>query len=144
MAFYAQNFVFDNIPSETFSLIISSSDGGEGTSNGINDVEIRTKEIFRRPKPFFYGVQQSSVLEFEVEIMTTEQELTAIDSALIQKWLFGQSTYKKLRIVQYDMEDIYFNCFLKSPQIKRVGNIIRGFTATVVCDAPFAWRSFQC
>jgi phage-related protein len=139
MAFWGRNFIFDSIPSETYSMIISSTDGGDGTSNGSGNVELNTQEIFRRPLPYFYGVQQTPVLEFPVSITTTEMELSAEDAALTQKWLFGQQTYKKLQIQQEDMATSYFNCFLVDPQIIRAGNIIRGFTCTVKCDAPFAW-----
>lgn len=139
MAFWGRNFVFDSIPSETYSMIISSNDGGEGNTNGSLSVNIKTQEIFRRPVPYFYGVQQSPVLEFPVSITTTEMELTEEDASLVQKWLFGKQGYKKLQIVQTDMEDFYFNCFLIDPQIRRVGNIIRGFDCTVKCDSPFAW-----
>ena len=139
MAFYAKNFVFDGIPSEMYGLVISSSSSGEDTSNASTDVDIKIQTIFRRPVPYFYGVTQTPVLEFDAEVYTTESEITQPDSALIQKWLFGQSNYKKLRIVQPDMEEIYFNCFLTKPKICRVGNIIIGYTFTVVCDSPFAW-----
>ena len=141
MAFYARSFIFDGIPSEVFGLIITSSDSGEGQWNASSDVEIKTEKLFRRPVPYFYGTTQTPVLEFEAQITTTSGELTAVDSSLIQKWLFGKSTYKKLRIVQPDMEDIYYNCFLTNPQINRVGNIIRGFTFNIVCDSPFAWKN---
>lgn len=139
MSFYARNFVFDDVPSEIYGLIISSSDGGDSSSNASSDVDMKTQTVFRRPVPYFYGVSQSPVLEFEAEITSIQGDFTAIDSSLIQSWLFGQSKYKKLRIVQPDMEDIYYNCFLKNPQIKRIGNLVVGYTFTVVCDSPYAW-----
>lgn len=140
MAFYARNFVFDDVPSEIYGLIISSSDSGEDSSTSASsDVELVTQEVFRRYIPYYYGSTSRPVLEFDAEISTTNTELTAEDAALVQKWLFGQTNYKILRIVQPDMEDYYFRCFLMNPQIRRVGNIIRGFTFTIKCDAPFAW-----
>lgn len=140
MSFYARNFIFDGIPSETYGLIIDSTESGESSdSTASNEVDIKIQEVYRRAVPYFYGVQQTPVLEFDVSFTTTQGEITAEDSALIQKWLFGQMTYKKLRIVQPDMQDYYFNCFLNTPSIIRVGNIIRGFKCTVVCDSPFAY-----
>ena len=138
MAFYGRDFIFNDIPSEIYGLIISSADSNE-TSNGSNDVQLRTQQLFRRPKPFFYGVTQTPTLEFKAEISTTEDNLSEEDSELIQRWLFGQQNYKKLQIVQPDMENFYFMCFLKNPQIKRAGNLIRGYTFDVVCDSPFAY-----
>jgi hypothetical protein len=140
VAFYATNFIFDNIPSEMYGLVITSS-GGESSTNASNDVDIKKQEIFRRPVPYFYGVSQSPVLEFEGEITSIEGEIPADRASIIQGWLFGRSEYKKLRIIQPDMEEVYFNCFLKSPQIKRIGNVIVGFSFTVECDSPFAWSN---
>jgi phage-related protein len=143
MAFWGRNFIFDDIPSEEYSLIISSDDGEEGSSPATSGVELVTEEIFRRTKPYLYGVRQTPVLEIPVRFTTTEYELTQEDSSLAQQWLFGQQNYKILRILQEDMEDYYFNCFLTEPEVLRVGNIIRGFTATIVCDSPFAWGNTE-
>ncbi len=139
MAYYASNFMFDDIPSERFGLIIVSDDSGESSTNASNNVNLITQEIFRRPKPYFYGVQQTPVLEFPIKFMTTEYEITASDSSIIQQWLFGQMNYKELRILQPDMQDIYYMCFLTDPQIIRIGNIVRGYSCTVKCDSPFAY-----
>lgn len=138
MSFHGVDFVFDNVPSEEYGLIMSSS-GGESSSAGSVSVEIISENIFRKSKSYFYGTTQNKNLEFEVMVSTLENEITAEDSALIQMWLFGHQQYKELRIVQPDMEDYYFNCILLDPQVNRVGNIIRGFTFTVSCDSPFAW-----
>jgi phage-related protein len=138
MAFYATSFIFDDIPSEEYGLIISSA-GGEMSSNISNSVSIRTEKLFRNPVPYFYGVEQDSVLEMDVELRTTETELTSEDMALIQKWLFGKQSYKKLRIVQPDMEGYYYNCIFQSGEIIKAGNLIRGLNAHIICDSPFAW-----
>lgn len=139
MAFYARTFIFDDIPSENFGLAISSSDSGESSRKTSSDIEIKSQKIFRKPVPLFYGATQSPVLEFEAEVYTTNLEITAVDASIIQRWLFGQTKYKKLRIVQPDMEEIYYNCILKEPYEKRVGNIIVGYSFTVSCDSPYAW-----
>lgn len=138
MAFWARNFIFDNISSEFHSLTISSDSDTESW-NASGGVELKTETIYRRPVPFFYGVQHTPVLEIPLTVMTSETEITALKANLIQKWLFGQNNYKKLQILQCDMERYYFNCFLTSPEIIRIGNIIRGFKFTAVCDAPFGW-----
>ena len=138
MAFWGYTFVFNNVPSETYGLYISSPDGDMVETDGSGDVELHTQTVFRNPKPYLLGVQQSPVLEFDVQF-TSPNELMIEEIRAIQSWLFGQSQYKKLQIQQYDMQDVYFNCFLKSPKIIRVGNKIQGISGTVVCDSPFAW-----
>lgn len=139
MAFYADDFIFDGIPSEEYGLIITSQDG-ESSTNASGHVELITEEIYRRHTPYFYGVRTSNVLKIPVSIRTTETEITAEDAAFIQRWLFGQLNYKELRIVQPDMDGMYYKCFFVDPAIIRVGNIIRGFEADILCDSPFAYQ----
>lgn len=138
MAFWGYTFMFNNIPSEVYNLYISSPDGGMIETTGAGDIELLTQQVFRNPKPYLLGVQQSPVLSFDVQF-TSPDELMVEDIRIIQAWLFGQSGYQKLQIQQQDMQDIYFNCFLTSPKIIKSGNMIKGIAGTVVCDSPFAW-----
>lgn len=138
MAFWGKNFIFDNISSEYHGLRISS-DSDTSTWSASGQVELKTETIYRRPVPYIYGVQHTPVLEIPATISTTETEIPAYKANLIEKWLFGQNKYKQLRIIQDDMEEYYFNCFLLNPEIVRIGNIIRGYSFTITCDAPFAW-----
>jgi len=138
--FYAKNFIFDGITSEQMGLSLGELNGsGEATTSGGSDIEILSEKIFRKPVPYLYGVEQKPVLEFPLSVYS-ETEITAGGYSRISGVLFGQQSYKKLRIIQDDMSDVYFNCFLRSPQIIRIGNIIRGITFTVTCDAPWGWR----
>jgi hypothetical protein len=140
MSFYAKNFIFAGESSDLYGIRISSTNDGEDSSSPANaNVELITQKIFRRPAPFFLGSTLSPVLEFSVEFTATEGELTQADMGLASKWLFGRSSYENLIIIQQDMEDVRFKCFFTNPEIKRVGNIIIGFTATVTCDSPFAY-----
>lgn len=138
MSFWGNSFIFDGIPSEVHSLTISTPDGGESTNPGSNDVELLTEEVYKKSRTYLLGVKHSSPLEFDITF-TSERELSSVDLTLIQKWLFGHSMYKKLQIVQADMDNVYFNCFLKNPTVYKVGNKIQGINATVLCDAPWGW-----
>lgn len=138
MAFYATDFIFDGIPSEEFGLIISSPDG-ESYTTGSHNVELITDEIYRRHTPYFYGVKQSEMLSIPGSIRSVKGEITQVDASYIQTWLFGQMTFKDLIIVQPDMEEYYFKCFLLEPEIVRVGNIIIGFDFRIQLDSPFAY-----
>lgn len=137
MAFWGKRFIFDSIPSERYSLIISAGDGEVSSTKASMNMELITETIFRRPIPYLLGVKTDKPLQLNASITTTEGEITIEDARLIQKWLFGHLTYKKLYVVQNDMPDYYFNCILLDPQIRRVGNIIRGFEFTIQCDSPF-------
>jgi phage-related protein len=144
MSFYGRSFMFNNIPSEYLGLYISSSEIStvrnadySGDTAG-SDVKLYTQEIFRRPSPYLYGVQQTPVLSIPVSF-TSRGELTAADAQIAARTLFGQQGYGKLWIIQEDMQDIYFNCFFTQPKILKLGNIITGFDSTIICDAPWAW-----
>lgn len=143
MAFWARTFVFDGIPSETYNLFLISEDANGVLENtGSNSVDLFTQEVYRRPVPYFFGTQQTPVLEFSLNFAS----LKPIDAGIqrkIQKWLFGHSQYKKLQVMQCDMDDVYFNCILSNPKAITVGNFAYMFRCTVTCDAPWAWGNWH-
>lgn len=138
MAFYAANFAYNGIISSEYGLKITSADSGEDSYAGAT-VELTTQELYRRPKVLLLGVQQKPVLSIPITI-NAKTELSATEDSVISNWLFGSLNYKKLQILQPDMQYVYFNCIFTDKQTIRVGNIIRGYTATIVCDSPFAWE----
>ena len=136
MSFYARNFIYDSIISSEYGLTISS-DNDSSVSGA--DVELHTQSIYRRPKAYLLGVQQTPVLSMPIYI-TVPLSLSSTESSVISRWLFGRTSYKRLQIIQYDMQYVYYNCIFTSPQIERVGNVIRGYRSKIVCDSPFAWE----
>ena len=140
MGFYARSFIFDGIPSEQFNLYLGTiNDSGESSTASGSDVQLLIQKLYRKPIPLFFGAEQTPCLQFPLS-MYSPDEITAGSFSEISTWLFGQMNYKKLRICQCDMSDIYFNCFLTAPQIFRAGNIIKGLSCTVVCDSPWGYR----
>lgn len=137
MTFYGYNFIYDGIPASEYGLRISSL-SEQGESVGAS-VELISQDIYRRPNAYLLGVKQTPVLSIPFSI-TVENELTASQASVISRWLFGRESYKKLQILQPDMENVYFNCIFQNPSLIKIGNITRGFTATAVCDSPFAWE----
>ena len=140
MAFYAEDFIFNNIPSEFYDLYIGEIDAsGTSSTTGSNDVSLLTKKLFRRPVPLFFGAEQTPVLEFALSAYF-RSEISAQAYPAVGSWLFGHQNYKVLRICQDDMQNIYFNAFFTSPEIMRIGNMIHGLTTRVICDAPWGWK----
>jgi len=138
MSFYASNFIYDKIPSSNYSLKISDTSSDSEISMAGANVTIISQDIYRKPKVYLYGVKQSPVLEIPISIFK-HSEITAQEATYISKWLFGQMEYKQLQIIQPDMQDVYYNCIFINPQVVKIGNIIRGFRATISCDSPYAW-----
>lgn len=137
MAFYASNFIYDGIMSSEYGLRITSTSDTDSTAGA--NVNLFTQELYRRPKILLLGVQQSPVLEIPFTI-NVENELSASEESVVSNWLFGGMNYKKLQVVQPDMQYVYYNCILKDKQTDRVGNIVRGYTGVISCDSPFAWE----
>lgn len=138
--FYGKSFQYRDIPSETFGLFITElTQSGIEQSMGSGSMELYSRKIYRRATPYFYGGTNSDNLKFDVTF-TSPNEIDAEKSKIIQRWLFSKRTYDKLFIVQPDMENSYFNCIMNNPQVIRNGNMIIGYSATIDCDAPFAWN----
>jgi hypothetical protein len=138
MGLYASSFVFNNIPSEYYGLRIFNFNSGRENASAGGDISPVTQTIYRRPIPYFYGVNQDKVLTFPI-VFGSYSALDSTTINLIHKWLFGQMNYKKLVVVQPDMSEVYFNCFLTDPQNISIGNLKYAFEATVICDSPWAW-----
>lgn len=139
MAFYGRTFIYNGVPSELYGLYISDIDSNAiAQSMASSSMEIKEQKIFRRPTPYFLGATPSPKLQFQMSAFS-EGEIDADLFQLISKWLFSSRTYQKLQIDQEDMRNVYFNCILSDPKIIRAGNIIVGFSCTVICDSPYAW-----
>lgn len=138
MSFWGYNFIWDSIPGETYNLYIAGFESGVINSNAGANVELFKTTIYRRPVPYLYGVSQSEVLEFPITI-TCPTFMDGGTRAVVERWLFGTTSYKKLQIQQCDLDGSYFNCFLTNPESIYAGNLHRGFSCTVVCDSPWAW-----
>ena len=141
MSFYARDFIFNGIPSQELGLTISS-DGPESSNAAGSDVELKTIKIYRRSTNYLVGVEQAPSLSFPISL-NSEKKITAQFAAQVERKLFGQiGPYKKLQVIQPDMDSYYWDCFLTSPQRKRNGGEIVGWDATILCDAPWG-KSFE-
>jgi len=138
-SFYAYDFMYDDIPSQRFDLkIITFEDGGLFSGVGSSDVNILSQRVLRKAKPYYLGRTQEPVLEFPLTFGRAEP-VSALDRDLISAWLFGRASYKKLYIMQDDMNGAYFNCMLKEPEPQYIGNMNYAFTCSISCDSPFAY-----
>lgn len=140
MAFWTRSFIYDDVPSETYGLFLIS-EGGSGvlTNVGSGSVNLYTKEVYRRPQVYLYGVQQTPVLTFNLNFASIKP-ICADMQAVISKWLFGQPVRKRLQICQDDYQSVYFNCLLTQPEFGMYGNFAYSVRCQVICDSPFAWE----
>ncbi len=138
-SFSAKTFIWNNVPSETYGLNVSNFDSNIISTPAGSDIEIFQQQIYRRPKPYFFGISQRPVLEFDFTV-TSESALSAIDRNLIEQWLLGKTNYGILQFVSCDMDDIYFRVLLTKATNIYTGNLNYGLNLHAACDSPFAWR----
>lgn len=137
--FHASNFIFDGTPSHLFDLKIINFTGGEVFSGkGSSNVNIYTQRTFRKSAPYYLGRSEEPVLEFELTF-GRHTEVSAKERSIISAWLFGRAGYKKLEILQDDLQGAWFNCFLTEPTSIYIGNMNYAFTCKVICDSPYAY-----
>lgn len=137
MNFYAKNFVFDGVPSQRYGLILCNIDKSNASESGGGSIKLHTDKTLKMSNNYLLGVEQDEVLTFKV-VMASLAPLNRIDVGTIQTWLFANSTYKKLQIIQPDMSTVYYNCILNNPRVISYGSYPYAFECDVICDRPWA------
>jgi hypothetical protein len=105
---------------------------------GSTNVNVLSQRVLRKSKPYYLGRTQEPVLEFPLTFGTA-RPISAMDRDMISAWLYGRAVYKRLYIMQDDLNGAYFNCMLKDPEPQYVGGLNYAFTCLVSCDSPFAY-----
>ena len=146
MAFSGFEFLYNGISSANYGLVISEID--DNTSGTVKDspfgsgVKLITQKLTKNPKPYLYYTEQGDVLEFDL-VINALKPLSSDYKNAVGEWLFDQPSYRRLQIVQNDMEQITYNCIITTAVAKYVGNLCIGWTCHVICDSPFAWKPNQ-
>ena len=131
--------MFDGKTSDLYGLFCAKRDAsGVDASPLGSEVEIIEDYVTRRETPYFYGVSFSTKLTFPISFFS-ECPIPRERVSEISRWLFGLPTYRQLKIIQDDMNNIYYNCMLTQNSLVCIGNEVYGFESTVVCDSPWAY-----
>jgi phage-related protein len=140
MAFWGWEFLIDNVSSVDFGLFISSIEGSSVINSpmgsGLNPI---VKKLLRNPVEYLYGVELGPPLEFSLEFFSANP-ISSEDRNIIGQWLFGNMAYRKLQIIQYDLENVYFNVLITNATATYVGNQHYGWRCDIKCDSPFAYE----
>jgi phage-related protein len=140
---YTLDFEYDDIPSQSYNVqIVNFGDGGLFSGIGSPDVTLHTQKVYRQDKEYFLGRSIDTPLQFPLTF-ASENVISGMDRSLIAKWLFGRSTYKKLKIIQDDLNGAWFNCIFINPEPYYVGNVNRGFKTIARCDSSFAYSPLK-
>ena len=146
MAFWGHKFIFNEIPCETFDLMMYDI-GGESQGDGkfAHMVTIVEEIVGTRWKPYFYGIKYDKKQEFDIvfgvnqDRIDKHQYLDRYELAEISAWLAGHPKYLWLEIEQDDMTYFRYRCIITSLDIVSYGNIPWALKATVTCDGPYAY-----
>lgn len=109
--------------------------------------------VFNKASKSRYLVGDSyadSFLEFDVEIVTCDGSALSLEAIrYIERWLFVNSKFDKLSIVQYDQGDkyldndtwwAYFNCRFLYPEKIESGDGVIGFRCVMQTDGMMMWN----
>ena len=141
--FYTYDFEYDNTPSQAYALKIVDFDGG-GLFAGVGapDITIHTQKVYRQDKEYYLGRSVDTPLQFPLTF-GSEKVVSGIDRALIARWLFGRANYKKLKIIQDDLNGAWFNCFMTKPEPLYIGGLNYAFRVNCRCDSAFAYSPLR-
>lgn len=134
---YAQNFIYNNIPSQTYGVIICSFDGSENTASG-GEIQVNSALAPGRDTYDFYGRQFSDPLSWSFSICKNpsvakdDMFFTHAEERHIARWLLGAPGYHTLKFCDGDYEEISYDvCFNMTPH--QINGKTAGFDLTATC-----------
>lgn len=133
---FGKSFIYNNIPSEIYGLILCELDGSDVSEGDSSGAEVYSNKIPGSKEYVLYGVERKDPISFSITI-ASEKELDSLTRSNIKKWLLGQKSYKKLYIVGQDTQSIYYNCIFTNMETVFLGNAAYAFKLTAVCDSPY-------
>ena len=138
MSFLGNYFIYNNISSKDFDLILVSINTNLNDINSGSGIEIKSESVSKNPRKLFLGAKENVVLEFPIEIVSSKP-IDLPTFLKIKQWLFGNPGYHKLQIEDEWYSDFYFNCILKANEDIKFGGKYFGLRCNVECDSPYAY-----
>ena len=134
--FDTTDFVFNGINSAVYGAYIVNSIGTSGIQKSLIAEHETTTDTSANGTMHTFGVKETKNLEFPLTIYFPDG-LNRYDISAASKWLFNNTGYKELQILEDDMSHIYFEAkFNKVSELQHGTNI--GFECTVETNSPYA------
>lgn len=146
--FTACEFTFDGASCEEYGLMLYDIGSSSQTDTAFATAEIQEEALPSQNKPFFYTVARNQPLEFNLtfgvnmERIDRGKPLTKSEISSIAKWLC-RDEHRILTIEQADMEDFFYRCVITELSPTSANGVAWALTATVRCDAAYAYRTKQ-
>lgn len=138
MGFLGNYFIYNDVSSKDFDLILVSINGNSNEIPSGSGIEIQSTSVMKNPRKLFLGVKENQSLEFPIEIVSKEP-VDLPTFLRIKQWLFGNPGYHKLQIEDEWYSDFYFNCILNPSEDIKFGGEYFGLRCNVECDSPYAY-----
>lgn len=145
MAFWGDEFIFDDIPCSEYGLMVYHFG-----SVGQDDVAFQNGDVVEDRIPgrydsMMYGLVQNKSLEYtlvfgaNIESVEADSYIDRYEVETISSWLTGHHSRKWLTIVQDDMEAFRYKCLISELKLITYGDMPWAFSCKVSCDSPFAY-----
>lgn len=140
MSFNARTFIFDGVPCEEYGLMLYNFDNPSTRESNVGtNVDIMETRLNRSTKPIFYGTTMNEPLQFSLTFGSLEP-MTKYEVDLVAGWLTGHNEYKWLEIIQDDLVDVRYKCFINNLKETSINGSPVAFTCDVICDSQFAYE----
>lgn len=132
-------FVYNGMASELYNVSLVFLDENYTNRPSGSEKAVVADNVIRNAQKIWFDTTQEEVLKFGIEIVFDDpvdiHKLTAL-----KKWLTATPGYSRLQICAEEFEQYYYNCIIHLDEDLIYNGGYRGVTATVECDAPWAWQ----
>lgn len=145
MAFWGDEFIFDDITCTEFGLMIYHFGSTEQEDVTFKSGEPIEDRLPGRYDSLMYGLVQNQSLEYtlvfgaNIESIDANSFIDRYEVEAISSWLTGHEQRKWLTIIQDDMNAFRYKCLISDLKLITYGDMPWAFSCKVVCDSPFAY-----
>ena len=145
MAFWGNEFIFDDVTCTEFGLMIYHFGSEEQDDVTFKTGEPIEERLASRYDSLMYGLTQNQALEYtlvfgaNIESLDAYSFIDRYEVEAIAAWLTGHDSRKWLTIVQDDMNAFRYKCIISDLKLITYGDLPWAFSCKVVCDSPFAY-----
>ena len=145
--FKAFDFIYDDVMSSTYNLKLLRIEDGDGYTTGtsIPSKSFTMVKTNRSTRKNIIGCAIDDTVTFKLRIAIDSEEGNPVPIprncvGIIRNWLFNKTEFKKLRILQDDLNNCYYNAVFTEVTDLMLEGEISGFETTVITDNTGMYR----
>lgn len=130
-------FEYNGISSQRYNLMLFYIENDNMKFNSGGNFELKTENLPYSHERLYYGKDYSAnPLEFDVEIINPDENITKEQMAEIKNWLFGQDGWKDLALTD-DTRSYHLKCVFEPNEDITDSNGYRGVRCKIRNVSPF-------